>query len=91
MNHHHLPSAVRSLEIDSRLISVGAALTAGGALLASAGIALAGYALASAGRRWVRQLEVPPSERAAARLRQAREASLAGMEAWRNAAAGDRG
>jgi hypothetical protein len=86
MNHHlHTP---RMLDIDTRLVTAGAVLTVGGSVLALTGMALAGFALAAAGRRWMRQLEVPPSERAAAKLRQARIASTAGMEAWR-AAAGD--
>ncbi|AXI76583.1 hypothetical protein [Peterkaempfera bronchialis] len=82
MNHHL--STSRAIEIDTRLVTVGAVLTAGGALLAFTGMALAGFALATAGRRWVRQLDVPPSQRAAARLQQARQASQAGLEAWRS-------
>ncbi|WP_377272637.1 hypothetical protein [Peterkaempfera sp. SMS 1(5)a] len=85
--NHHFHSTSQALDIDTRLVTAGAVLIAGGALVALAGMGLAGFALATAGRRWVRQLEVPPSERAAAKLRQARHASLAGMEAWRAAAA----
>ncbi|WP_055586796.1 hypothetical protein [Peterkaempfera griseoplana] len=84
--NHHLHSIPQALDIDTRLVTAGAVLTAGGALVALTGMSLVGFALATAGRRWVRQLEVPPSERAAAKLRQARHASLAGMEAWRAAA-----
>lgn len=84
----HLLHTPRTLDIDTRLVTAGAVLTVGGSLLALTGMALAGFALATAGRRWMRQMEVPPSELAAAKLRQAKQASIAGMEAWR-AASGD--
>lgn len=78
-------SSPRLAELDTRLVAAGAALTVTGAVLAMAGLGLAGAALAWAGRRWVRQLETPPSELAAAKLHQARHASQAGLRAWQEA------
>ncbi|MCQ4081692.1 hypothetical protein NGB36_14010 [Streptomyces sp. RB6PN25] len=81
----------RSLEIDTRLIAAGAVLTGVGATLAFAGMTLVGFALVTAGRRWVRQMEVPPSQLAAAKLQQAKQASQAGIQAWQSAGAGSNG
>ncbi|MEU1628810.1 hypothetical protein ABZ746_26565 [Streptomyces sp. NPDC020096] len=89
-HHHHHGSPSRTLDIDTRLVTAGAMLTVCGSLVAFAGVALVGFAVVNAGRRWVRQLEVPPGELAAAKLRQAKQASLAGMQAWQ-AASGDGG
>jgi hypothetical protein len=88
--HHHHRSPARAFDIDTRLVTAGAMLTVCGSLVACAGLALAGFALVNAGRQWVRQMEVPPGELAAAKLRQAKQASLAGMQAWQ-AAQGDGG
>jgi hypothetical protein len=86
MDHHYSPSG-SALRIDAGLVKAGAILVAGGSLLAFAGMAIASYALVSAGRRWTRQMDVPPREQAALKLRQAKHASRAGMEAWHSAAA----
>ncbi|MBC3841703.1 hypothetical protein GXW82_20175 [Streptacidiphilus sp. 4-A2] len=81
-----MTSGSPSFNIDRRLLAAGAVLTGAGALLAMVGTALAGAALVSAGRGWVRQLEVPPTELATRTLRQAKHASLAGRDAWRSQA-----
>ncbi|GAA1898921.1 hypothetical protein [Streptantibioticus ferralitis] len=88
--HHHHHGSSRALDIDTRLVTAGAMLTMCGSLVAFAGVALVGVAVVNAGRRWVRRMEVPPGELAAAKLRQAKQASLAGMQAWQ-AASGDGG
>jgi hypothetical protein len=75
-----------SFTVDRRLLTVGAALTGTGALLALVGTVIAGTALAAAGRGWVRQLETQPVELANRTLRQARHASRAGVDAWREQA-----
>ncbi|MFE1289093.1 hypothetical protein [Streptomyces sp. NPDC058751] len=82
MNHH---LAQNKLDIDTRLVTVGAALTAAGALVACTGMVIAAGAVVSAGRRMIRAMDVPPSQAAAMKWRQAKEASLAGMEAWHSA------
>lgn len=57
-------------------------LTAAGAVVAWAGIAIAASAVVAAGRRMIREMDVPPAQQAAMKLRQTKEASRAGMEAW---------
>ncbi|WP_406005756.1 hypothetical protein OG440_05850 [Streptomyces sp. NBC_00637] len=83
MNHHH-PSH-RTIDIDTRLVRIGAVLTAAGAIVASAGMAIGALAVYTAGRRMIRDMEVPPAQQAAAKWQQAKEASRAGMRAWQSA------
>ena len=61
-----------------------AALVGAGTLIALAGLALGGSHLLSATRRWVREMEVPPSELAKLKYAQARSAFAAGTAAWQN-------
>ncbi|MCC9307607.1 hypothetical protein LN042_10915 [Kitasatospora sp. RB6PN24] len=70
-----------------QLIRVGTLLATVGAATAAVGTMLVCSALAAAGRDWLRQLETAPAERASRALTQAKAASQAGLEAWRNAAA----
>lgn len=67
-----------------RLLAMGAAMTGVGAMVVAAGAAMVGLSLAIAGRRWVQSWEVPPAEMAHRTINQARMASQAGLEAWRN-------
>jgi hypothetical protein len=64
-----------------------------GGVLALAGFVVGGAHLLVAIRRWVREMEIPPSEVAKLKLAQARAAASAGADAWQNgpAAAGTRG
>ncbi|MBX9361382.1 hypothetical protein [Streptomyces sp. WAC04114] len=80
MNHHH--HSPRTIEINTRLVTTGVVLTAAGAMVAWAGMAIAASAVVAAGRRMIREMDVPPAQQAAMKLRQAKEASRAGMEAW---------
>ncbi|MEU5274888.1 hypothetical protein [Streptomyces asoensis] len=80
MNHYHQSSG--TIEINTRLVTTGVVLTAVGAVTAWAGMAITASAVFAAGRRIIREMDVPPTQQAAAKLRQAREASRAGMEAW---------
>ncbi|MCT9010666.1 hypothetical protein ACWGKW_23905 [Streptomyces sp. NPDC054766] len=82
MNHHH---SQPTLDIDRRLVTTGAVLTAVGAVVAFSGMAIAAVAVFSAGRRMIRTMDVPPSQQAAMKWRQAKEASLAGVQAWQSA------
>lgn len=83
MNPHH--QSQHTLELDNRLVTMGAVLTATGALLAGAGMAVMTFAAVTAGKRMIRNMDVPPSQQAAMKWRQAKEASRAGMEAWHSA------
>ncbi|MEU6538990.1 hypothetical protein [Streptomyces sp. NPDC047000] len=90
MNQHHHDSH-RAIEIDTRLVTTGAVLTAAGAVVACAGMAIAAFAVFTAGRRMIRDMDVPPAQQAAAKWRQAREASRAGMQAWQSASGAQHG
>ncbi|WP_406001079.1 hypothetical protein [Streptomyces sp. NBC_00829] len=83
MNHHHHQSQ-RTIEIDTRLVTTGAVLTAAGAAVACVGMATVAFAVVKAGRRMIRDMDVPPAQQAAMKWRQAKEASRAGMEAWQS-------
>lgn len=70
--------------LDFRMIKIGAIVAGVGMMVAAAGTGLVGMALTSATREWMRRKEVSPSTMAADRVRQARHASMAGAQAWRN-------
>ena len=61
-----------------------AALFGAGALIALAGLAVGGSHLFSATRRWIREMETPPSEQARIKWAQAKTAAAAGAAAWQN-------
>lgn len=62
----------------------GGALVAAGGLIALAGLVVGGSHLLSATRRWIREMEVPPSELAKIHWSKARSAAAAGTAAWQN-------
>jgi hypothetical protein len=84
MNHHHHRQSQRTTEISTRLVTTGAVLTAAGAVVACAGMAIAASAVFAAGRRMIRNMDVPPAQQAAMKWQQAKEASRAGMQAWQS-------
>ena len=61
-----------------------AALVGAGTLIALAGLAVGGSHLMSATRRWVREMEVPPTELAKLKLAQAKAAAAGAATAWQN-------
>ncbi|MGJ3560421.1 hypothetical protein ACR6C2_25435 [Streptomyces sp. INA 01156] len=69
MNHHQ---PLHSIDIDTRLVTVGAVLTAAGAVVACTGMGVMAVAVFAAGRRMVRAMDVPPAQQAAMKWRQAR-------------------
>ncbi len=72
------------VQVDRRLI-VGAAVLIGvGGFLIFTGALLGSTALAAAARKWVRQLERPPSEMARMKWQQLRAAGAAGTQGWRD-------
>jgi hypothetical protein len=68
----------------NRVLLAGGVLAGIGGLLGCVGALLVSSALVSASRRWVQQLDPPPSTMAKARWQQARAATTAGASAWRN-------
>jgi len=79
--HGHYPR----FEVNSTLLMSGGALVVIGGLLGLIGMGLGSTAVVAAGRRWVRQLDVPPSEIAREKIAKARVATSAGVNAWREA------
>ncbi len=61
-----------------------AGLVGVGTMIALAGLAVGGAHLLAATRRWVQEMDVPPSEVAKLKWAQARTAAAAGTAAWRN-------
>jgi hypothetical protein len=59
-------------------------LLGAGALIALVSLAIGGGHLVAATRRWVKEMEVPPSELARQKWSQARTAVEAGTSAWQN-------
>jgi hypothetical protein len=70
--------------LNARLLVGGIILMGLGGVVGLAGLALGGSALLSATRRWMRQMDMPPSELARQKLAQARAAATAGVGAWRD-------
>jgi hypothetical protein len=62
----------------------GAGLVGAGGLIALVGLGIGGFHLLSAIQQWVREMEVPPSQLAMMKLRQAKVAAAAGASAWQN-------
>jgi len=79
LNNQHRQSGP---QLKSGPMITSAALIGAGAALALAGFAVGGTHLFQAIRRWVNEMEVPPSERAKMTLAQAKAAAAAGAEAW---------
>jgi hypothetical protein len=61
---------------------ISAAMVGTGAVIVLAGLAVGGGHLLAATRRWVNEMEVPPSELARIKWTQARAAMSAGAQAW---------
>ena len=72
------------VQVNQGLVAGGAALIGLGGLFGFAGFGLLSAAVVSATRRWLRQLERPPSETAKQKWQQAKAATSAGAEAWRS-------
>lgn len=71
-------------QVNSSSVITGAALIAAGGLIALIGMIVAGSALASASRKWLRDLEVPPSEVVKHKWDQTKAATAAGTAAWQH-------
>jgi hypothetical protein len=77
-------SGTSGLQLRSGPLITGAALIGGGVMLALAGLAVGGAHLLAATRRWVDEMEVPPSELARLKWAQAKAAAAPGAGAWQN-------
>lgn len=71
-------------QLRSGPLITGTALVGAGALLALAGLAVGAAHLLSATRRWIRELDVPPSELAKLKWAQAKATAAAGASAWQD-------
>jgi hypothetical protein len=76
--------AQKGPHFESGPLITGATLLGVGALIAAVGLAVGGGHLIAATRRWVKEMEVPPSELARQKWAQARTAVEAGTSAWQN-------
>jgi len=70
-------------EVKARPLITGAVLIGIGGMAALAGLIVGGSHLLAATKKWVREMEVPPSDVAKAKWAQARAAASAGASAWR--------
>jgi hypothetical protein len=71
-------------QIQSGPLIIGGVLVGIGAMLVMAGIAVGGAHVFAATRRWVNEMETPPSEIARQKWAQAKAAATAGASAWQN-------
>ena len=69
----------------------GAALIGAGTVVALVGLVVGGSHLLSATRRWIQEMDVPPSEQARIKWAQAKGAAAAGTAAWQNGASARQG
>jgi hypothetical protein len=76
-------ASIGGVQLNRRRIAGGVLIGIGG-LLGFTGMLLVGSAIVTVARRWVDQLEQPPSELAKFKWQQARAATTAGAKAWRN-------
>jgi hypothetical protein len=74
-----VPSGFR---LNATSVIVGAVLVAVGGLLGATGVLIGGRAVFSATSRWLRELEVPPSEVVRHKWDQTRAAAKASARAW---------
>jgi len=70
-------------QLRARPLITGAVLIGVGGMVALAGLIVGGSHLIAATRKWVQEMEVPPSDMAKAKWAQARAAASAGASAWR--------
>jgi len=76
--------AQKGPQYQSAPLITGAVFVGAGTLIAMVGLAIGGGHLVAATRRWVKEMEVPPSELARQKWAQARTAVEAGTSAWQN-------
>jgi hypothetical protein len=77
------PAVNGAARLNQGLVVGGAVLIGLGGLMGLTGALLLSSAVVAATRRWIRQLERPPTEIARLKFQQARAATSAGASAWR--------
>jgi hypothetical protein len=70
------------VQLNTTPMIVGVALVAAGGLIGLAGVIIGGSALLSATRKWLGELEVPPSDVVKHKWDQTKAATTAGATAW---------
>jgi hypothetical protein len=85
MTNRQIASA--GLQVNSRSMIIGGALITAGGVIALAGVSVSGAALIVAVRRWVREMEEPPTDVARRKWEQAKAATAAGASAWQDGTA----
>jgi len=79
---HNSHSSTAGFQINNTQAMVGAVLIGAGSLIGMAGAVVGGFAVFSAARRWLRELEVPPTEVVRHKWSQTKAATQAGAHAW---------
>jgi len=73
-----------TFQVSSRPLAVGGALMAVGAIVGLTGMVVSTTVVLMAAKRWIDQMETPPSELARQKWNQARAATQAGASAWQD-------
>lgn len=81
MKHGHSAPYTR-FSMNSAPMIVGAVLIGAGSLIGLAGVIVGGTAMMSASRRWLRELQVQPSDVAKNKMGQTKAATVAGPSTW---------
>lgn len=74
----------RGPKFESGPLKAGAILIGAGAVIGLAGLAVSGGHVLAATRRWINELETPPSELARQKWTQGKAAVQAGASAWQD-------
>jgi hypothetical protein len=79
-------SSGTTFQVKSGSLILGAALIGAGWVLGLIGLTICSSTVIAATRRWVKQMDVPPSELARLKWEQAKAATAAGTSAWQDGA-----
>jgi hypothetical protein len=79
-----MSSSPGNFQLNSTPLIVGAVLIGAGTLIGLTGLVVGGSAMISATRKWLSELEVPPSEVIRQKFHQTKAATMAGATAWQH-------
>jgi hypothetical protein len=79
---HNSHSSPAGIQMNKTQVMAGASLLGAGSLIGMAGAIIGGHALTIATLRWLRDLEVPPTEAVRHKWSQTKAATTAGAQAW---------
>ena len=82
---HISQSSSAGFQMNTTQVMVGAVLLGAGCIIGIAGMITGGHALFSSTSRWLRELEVPPTEVVKHKWDQTKAATTAGAQAWHSA------